>query len=91
MESRVFIISILCRLRGLETSVSVDVVDCTSPTDSSSCDRCLVAGIEVVVWACTATALDCVIVDWLRLSTVADSRLGDGPRRVGQLSSAVFS
>jgi hypothetical protein len=91
VESRVFILSILCRLRGLETSVSVDTVNWTSPTDSSSCDRCLVAGIEVVVWACAATALNCVVVDWLGLSTVADSRLGDGPRRVGQLSSAVFS
>lgn len=91
VESKVFMLSILCRLRGLETSVSVDMVDCTSPTDSSSCDRCLVAGMEVVVWACTATGLDCMVVECVLLSTVADSRLGDGPRRVGQLSSAVFS
>lgn len=27
VESRVFILSILCRLRGLETSVSVDAMD----------------------------------------------------------------
>lgn len=27
VEPRVFILSILCRLRGLETSVSVDTVD----------------------------------------------------------------
>lgn len=91
VDSRLFMLSILCRLRGLETSVSVDAVDCMSPTGSSSWDRCLVAGIEVVVWACAATALDCVVVDRLLLSTVADSRLGYGPRRVGQLSSAVFS
>lgn len=65
VESRGFRLLILCRLRGLETSVSVDAGNCTSPKDSSSCDRCLVAGIEVVVWACTATALDCVVVDWL--------------------------
>lgn len=64
VESRVFVLSILCRLRGLETSVSADIVDCKPPTDSSSCDRCLVVGIEVVVWACTAAALDCVVVDW---------------------------
>lgn len=117
VESRVFGVSVLCRLRGRESSVSeykdarracivsinnrgalktnrvvpVGVEECTSPMDSSNCVRGLVDGIAGALEVCVATALDCVEVGWVLISTVADSRLGDSPRRVGRLSSAVFS